>query len=265
MCGYLYKENYIKKILQVKIPTIIVWCVFSAMCAIIFNLLIHEPISVRDVLLCFTGNRILNWFFASLILHYLMFAISAKLAKQNANRVCILTFVFICVYIVVFRVLVKRTSWYASSLAFPTGVFIAYHYTVNKDGFSGICRRKGKTILLVLFLLSFSGVFLSEMTLKARLIRLFCSLISAEVFSLWGLWICCDKKSKGILSWCGKNSAQILFMQNISLYALRNRLVWIESDFLFSICVILIEFLLVFITEPVYKKLKNMCERNAII
>ena len=266
MCGYLYKDNYIKKILQVKVPTIIVWCVFSAMCAIIFNLLIQETVSVGDVLLCFTGNRILNWFFASLILHYLLFIISVKLAKDKVNTVCVITFVMTCVYMISFRVLVKRTSWYASSLAFPTGVYIAYCYSKDQTRICKIFQEHQKHIVLVvlLFTFFFSGVFLTGMTLEVRLIRLFCELISAEVFAVAGILLCCNKKSKGILSWCGRKSAQILFMQNISLYAFRNTLIWVRNDFLFVFCIVILEFLLVFITDPVYEKLKNIIERKTL-
>ena len=210
MCGYLYKDNYIKKILQVKVPTIIVWCVFSAMCAIIFNLLIQETVSVGDVLLCFIGNRILNWFFASLILHCLLFIISVKLAKDKVNTVSVITFVMTCVYMIAFRVLVKRTSWYASSLAFPTGVYIAYCYSKDQTRICKIFQEHQKHIVLVvlLFTFFFSGFFLTGMTLEVRLIRLFCELISAEVFAVAGILLCCNKKSKGdpIMVWKEKRT-----------------------------------------------------------
>ena len=94
-------------------------------------------------------------------MHYLLFIISVKLAKDKVNTVCVITFVMTCVYMIAFRVLVKRTSWYASSLAFPTGVYIAYCYSEDQTRICKIFQEHQKHIVLVLLLFTFffSGVF----------------------------------------------------------------------------------------------------------
>lgn len=86
--------------------------------------------------------------------------------------------------------------------------------------------------------------------------------MSSEFFAILCLLICIGLKSQsGFLSWCGKNSAAILFMQNISLYALRNNLIWIESEYFFTLGTIIIELLLVYLSEPIYDKIKYTLQR----
>ena len=139
MYGVMNKEGYIHKIISEKIPVIVVWSLFSALCAVIFNLLVGEPVSLRDVILCFTGNRILNWFFTALILHYLMFALAAVDSGKNQIKLLRLLFALTILYMIVCRVFIQRTSWYASSLAFPTGSAIAYYYLTKKC----VCKSGG--------------------------------------------------------------------------------------------------------------------------
>lgn len=139
MYGVMNKKGYAQKIVREKIPVIIVWSLFSAVCALVFNLLVGEPVLLRDVFLCFTGNRILNWFFTALIIHYLLFALATVLSRRDNKRLIRILWGLTLLYMIVCRVCIQRTSWYASSLAFPTGAAIAYSYSMKKR----ICQSGG--------------------------------------------------------------------------------------------------------------------------
>lgn len=262
MYGVMNKERYIHKIISEKIPVIVVWSLFSALCAVVFNLLVGEPVSLRDILLCFTGNRILNWFFTALIIHYLLFALAAIASGESYIKLLRLLSALTILYMILCRAFIQRTSWYASSLAFPTGAAIAYYYSTKKC----VCKSGGGNRRLLLlgiaFLITFSCVFLEGNGFTDRIFRLTCQLISAEVFAVLTLLLCVGRKSKGVLAWCGKNSAQFLFMQNISLYALRNNRIWIDDNALFAIGIIAIQLFLVLVSESMYEKLKNIIVRR---
>lgn len=257
MYGVMNKEGYAKKIVFEKIPVIIVWSLFSALCALVFNIFIGEPLSLRDILLCFTGNRILNWFFAALIIHYLIFATATSFCKGNYKKLLLSLFTLTLLYMVACRVLIQKTSWYASSLAFPTGAAIAYLYLTKKRVFNRGGDRGCLLLLGSIFLITFACVFFDGNTLIDRVFRLICQLTSAEIFAVLCLFLCVGRKSKGFLAWCGKNSAQFLFMQNISLYALRNKRIYIDNNMLFIFGVVILQFALVCASESTYDWLKT--------
>lgn len=154
MYGVIHKKNYVRKILKQKIPLLMAWCLFSALCALAFNIFIGESITVKEVLLCFTGNRILNWFFTSLIIHYLFFALAVYVSKNHFDRIFLFSLVFTIIYMIICRLVIQKTSWYASSLAFPTGIYLAYELNLQRKEY----LFKGYvTLLSILFIVSFMG------------------------------------------------------------------------------------------------------------
>lgn len=84
------------------------------------------------------------------------------------------------------------------------------------------------------------------------------SIISSVVFALLCTLIFSNKASRGILSNCGKYSAQFLYMQNISLYLFHNDLIWVENNYLYAVLTVAIEIILVCLTIPIYRLADNI-------
>lgn len=255
MLSYLNKKEYIKILLSRKIPIIILWSLFSIFTAYLFNCIIREQPSIKEVLFCFTGNRLLNWFFTAIIIHYFLFIIATRISnndKQLPGMVLVLTIL----YMVCARLIIQRTSWYASSLAFPTGIFLAY---LNKQKVICLIRKKIYVVVgSIIFILTLGiSILNDDCTALQRLMRLAAQIISAESFAIVVLILCCQRKSRKILSWCGKHSAQILFVQNISLYVFHNNYIRINNHYLYAILTIGVEALLLIIFDPCYLFLKK--------
>lgn len=79
MYSTMHRSNYIDRILKYKIPLLIKWSLFSALLTTIFYFFIKKPPTKIEIATAFLGNRILNWFFFALIIHYLIFTIGAKI------------------------------------------------------------------------------------------------------------------------------------------------------------------------------------------
>lgn len=121
MYGYVKKHDYGEKILYTKIPTVIAYSLVSIILTSLFLLLIRYPITLRDVALCFMGNRVLNWFFTALIVKYLLFYLITVIVRDKGKRFIIAEFSVIIIYMIVCRAIGLGASWYCSSLAFPIG------------------------------------------------------------------------------------------------------------------------------------------------
>lgn len=267
MYGYMKKNRYIWRILVEKIPLLFRYCVFSVFITCLFLVLIGEPASLNEIVLCFAGNRVLNWFFTSLMIKYFLFIGCALTFSTNYKKLTVSVMICICAYIVICRVIGTSGSWYCSSLAFPLGVFIALRIESKQDNIVSKFEmgRMKKTlcwssILSMLFLITFMGTFSVGTSLSVRVIRLAFQILSASIFAVLALVVCSGKKSIYFLKYCGRNSAQIILLQGIGLACFRNKLIYISSDVVYAMLSLLAMIILVLVTVPVYDVIKDGCE-----
>lgn len=269
MFSYLNRgTDYLNKIIYKKIPTIFLWCLFSVLMTSMYWLLIDCSLGWKEVLLCFTGNRILNWFFTALVIKYIIFVVLAYLFRDNHAHLVLCAFAVTGVYMFACRAIPMGASWYCSSLAFPTGILLSYILKSEQNRkLLSLLRNSYKrnilvVILVILFLSSFAGVYIEINSVINRIIHLGFQLLSAELFALFIFAFCVGKKGKGILLYCGKFSGPILLVQNITLTVGHNRLFFIENDLLYAFFTILVQMLFVAITIPIYQWIQRKVQRK---
>lgn len=256
MYGYLQKTHYVRQILTRKIPLLLVWCLFSIILTCIFYAIVGEPVSITELIHCVTGNRVLNWYFMSLVLKYLIFVLVVTLCRIQDVKIVVL-FLAIGVYMVVCRVVGAEGSWYCSSLAFPMGAACAVYFPVIQQWIIEK-YKSGVLLTLVLFGLSYAGVYLGNGSLFMRLLHLACQLVSSLAFATLLFLIFSNKKSKYVFNYCGRHSAQIIFAQSICLVMFRNSAIYVENDIVYALLSIFLVAVYVFVTSPAYKALEKM-------
>ena len=266
MYGYLYKPQYVKKILTQKIPTLVGWCIFTIIYTCVLFWVLGDPVSLKEVVFCFTGNRVLNWYFSSLLLKYLMFTLCVLVFGNNWKKMLVGLTGCSIIYMFVMRVISMGGSWYVSSLAFPLGAFIvtAFSESTNVDGEKRIAKflggRTPYTVMYFLFFVFvFAGVYMDAQSTIMKLIRLGCQIISAILFAMFMLSFCRGKFSKGVFKWCGKNSGQILLVQNVSLVVADYfKMASFDIGGGYTILTIVLTIALVIVTAPIYKKIEKI-------
>ena len=79
MYSTMHRVDYIDRILKYKIPLLIKWSLFSALLTTAFYIFIKNSPTKKEIATAFLGNRLLNWFFFALIIHYLIFILCVKM------------------------------------------------------------------------------------------------------------------------------------------------------------------------------------------
>lgn len=101
----------------------------------------------------------------------------------------------------------------------------------------------------------------SSIAEKSGIVFYLIQLIGRTFFSVafsFAIFIfCCDKISKGFLSWIGKRSAETILTQNMALHLGKNSVFELTNPFLYITLVIGLQIVLIVISAPVYDVIKR--------
>lgn len=201
-----YIDNFLKnRFLKVYLSFFIAICIF-----IIFNLIIGENYSIRQILLSFTGWESIgnsNWFMFAVFCMYIATYISFKIFKKDYLGAIFLNLIFSFMYIFLVMKFKGYDWWYNTILCYNLGMFFSYF----KENIVNYLKHSYNYILIFVLLLMFGliihygggGFFVYEF--KALTFVLLVVLITYK-FEL----------NNNVLLWLGKNTFNIYILQRIS-------------------------------------------------
>lgn len=253
--SYLNKNNYLRKILFIKIPSILVSCFFVICLSIlIYFFIMHETVTVTELLGIFKGNKFNNWYFNSIIVLYLIFVLSVKIGKTNTT-VIIWLFIFITTYEIILILLDFGSHWYLSTYCYFVGTVISNFkekvlILINKE------LKVLTIIFIIVFFITFSiGNYLILPGVAYSIVIILLKISSSILFSFVCIFIFYKKRSKKYFDLIGRNSAYMIYFQSLSL-DLAEKYIGLSDKLIFAIGVCVLLYLFVFIFGGFITKIK---------
>ncbi|MEG0826059.1 MAG: hypothetical protein RR404_01175 [Bacilli bacterium] len=250
--SYINQNDYWKKIIFKKIPKLLQYMSVTVVISIVVFTLLGYPVSLKEVLISVSGNRLLNWYFLALIIKYIIFVISIIASKGNDKLVLFYTIIFIFLYIVVLKAMGADTFWYQSSISFVYGIYISMFIDNSRVMEHRSTILKFNAIFFVLFfiIINYTTVFISISFLQIVITYLLNIIICNIAFVYFSSYT-----SVSILNNIGEKSAEIILMQEIALFTFRNKHIYLYNDFIWVICSVLLLVFLAFILNKIIEKI----------
>lgn len=254
--SYMTYENYEKQIIIRKIPKILRYCLFTFCLMTLYFMIVGPPVKLSEIVSIYRGNRLLNWYFISILIKYAFFVVSSFLAKRNVIKMLCVNFLLISIYMAVVFFAGFGTHWYISSYGFILGgIFAVYREGLQKFENSKLCVCFICILFWGLFYLLKFSKWNAEKLGFIALLWLFLYILSGVSFCMMLFMMLGKRKSRFLFGFMGKNSAQMILLQEIALTIGRTRFFYIENDVLWTLSVVLVLLVLVTTIGKVYKRL----------
>ena len=254
--SYMTHENYEKQIIVRKIPRILRYCLFTLCLMTFYFLIVEPPVKFSEIVSVYRGNRLLNWYFISMLIKYVFFVVSCTLTKGNVKKMLCINFLLISIYMAVVFLADFGAHWYISSYGFILGgIFAVYRETLQKFENSKCCLCLVCILFWGLFYLLKFSKWNAEKVGFIALLWLFLYILSGVSFCMMLFMMLGKRKSRFLFGFMGKNSAQMILLQEIALTIGRNRFFYIENDVLWTLSVVFVLLVLVTTRGKLYKRL----------
>lgn len=232
-----------------KIKKILLYSLITLIISIVSFYILSEPIQIDEILNCYRGNRVMNWYFTSQIIMYILFMISVKFAG-GAYKALFFNTLFIILYMGTVYFFNYGSHWYISTPCFLLGGI----FYILKKYINPYFNKYIMTIMIALFCITFligninlGDSVLSKLTSNG--LRILSCLFFASI--MWKL-SCHVKSRKELLSLTGKHSAQIIMLQTIAM-TIGNKIAISDDFYIILVCISLIALVIIF--EPLYRNI----------
>lgn len=227
MFGFLNKQDYLRNFLRKRVLTILIPYWFVDIGLIIIQIMRGHTYSVSDYILSFMGIETIThtWFVTAIIILYLIFYVTFKLADsfENSEKAVffLLGFFFIVYYLVC--ILFHVDSFYTASIsAFLFGML--WHWVGNRV-IAAVRRKYARSLICVTvcFAVLFSGrLALSVCGYNNEILHIILRNVISITFVLWVLILTQKILIKGkVLKVLGSASYEIYIVHYVVLYELR--------------------------------------------
>lgn len=206
------------------------------------------------------GNRLLNWYFTEIIVLYILFAVSIKAARDSHKVLAIYNFILttgmagiLCIMYLFGGV---GLHWFISLYAFPFGVL----FGVTGDKILKLVSSKkriflvGILFLIVFLCINYAKIWRYHILLKLTRILILC--LSSVIFCVVICGIFRMYQSRGILSWIGKRSAEMILTQQIALHVFRNNIIYVKNDIMWVLGSLVMQVGLMMVVRPLYNQVR---------
>ena len=205
--GYSLK-GYWKKRMQ---ATIIPYLLFYA-AAILIRLLIKEAVSVKEILLSFVNGHPLipySWFVLTIVGFYLVFYLSALLAKQDLNLLLALVSFACFIFVFVMKKLGFEDFWFNAAWGIPLGLIWQRFYHSITSAF----KRHPWVYLVLTGITALWWIIIAEHFFWFGYLARLCSTLSVAVFVL--LLMCKLQIGNPVLRLLGEISLEIYLIHGL--------------------------------------------------
>lgn len=210
--------------------TILPYLLLSAAAIIIILLLQKQTLSVKTVLQSFVNGHPLipySWFISSIVLFYVAFYLSARLAKQDLGLLTVLVSFGVFAYVFVMKRLGFEDFWFNAVWAIPLGMIWRYKHKSITSAF-----LKHPWIYLAIFgVTALWWVMIAEHFFWFSYLARLCSTLSVCVFVFLLMYLLQIKNP--ILCFCGKISLEIYLFHGLLALVLTSLLSPAEQPYLF--------------------------------
>lgn len=249
--GNIYLSNFISHRIfrNLLLPFFLAWSLYR----IVYLDVLPDIITEINNLL-FTGIPLLphSWYVYAILLFYIFFYIACRLCKRNFSFIILAQTI---VYILVCEYAGFDRCWYISSLAFPTGVFVAKYINSLKVFISSGIRY----FIFVPLCISLIGLFVYS---RNEILYMFVYILIPIMITMICMKIKLEKFCRfKLVSFLSSISYEIYLCQGISMSICRGNRYYIENDYIYIISVLIMTAVLAFlvskvkiILEPVFFK-----------
>lgn len=251
------KSNYIKTFPNKKLLPFFLICAFTIFIYLIRDLLVGNGFSILLFIQSFLfGDTLVDngWYLQTQLLFYLLFFIAFRLAKTKRTLILFVGAGLYCLFCVLFGL---SSTWYEAGLCFPLGVF----YSENKNKIQTfIFSNKLKFIFSFLSLVLLFAIFyvFGNKPYLPDSLRIVCKILSSLLFACVStLFVLVVNINNPITRFLGKISLEIYLLQGIFLNLFKGP-IYIESDFIYILLIILCTLLFAVLTHPVYKFISKL-------
>lgn len=257
------EDKYSKEIICKKIPELLAMCIFTMVYMALYYMALGRHITLNDIVGIQAENSLVNWYFRSIILIYILFAISIKLAKNNAKLLLIYMSIFVTLYTLILCVLwqykILGSHWVLSNFAYIGGMYMAFT-TCKKIILKYLLKYRivlaGFTfILFIVFNYCWRGI---ELSIISKMIRMSGRMMVAVLFAFVLFGYFTIYKSKRFFMRIGTYSAEMILVQDVALSLWKSEVINIQNDYCYILLFFLSELLLVYILSPIYGKIKKI-------
>lgn len=237
-----------KRTVKLLIPYLIVVLLYW-----LLSLVLGEPYTPKEVLLSFaTGHPIAkySWYIIVSILLYAAFWLAAKLFKGNCK--CVIASEFAIALAITFATSAADYlhCWYISNFALPFGMLYAVNEKKILSWFNGAKRYLiGFAALSLLLSLSFASLPITHSDVLYNVASILFSLFVAVLLMKVRI-------GNAVLGFLGKISLELYLIHGAMILLLRSELVYIGSDVLFALAVLLSSVLAALLLNRLFKLIR---------
>lgn len=256
-----YLNHFIsKRIVKLVLPYSIITIIFY-----LYRTYIRlESLSFDKVIRMYQkGEPIVNysWFILAIFFFYIFFFLCFRFIKHKFLSI-IFIYASIYLYIILCQKLKFGNWWYRSCLSFGIGVT----YGCYKEKIS-IFFQTYDWFLLPILCIGYWGIIhfsklCSFLDINNPLQGYQRSLIASAIYSI--LFIQCGRYihfQSRLLYFLGKISMEIFLLQKLPMFFFRSKFLYIESNFIFAIVVIISTIGISYLFSICYKKMFQVCNR----
>lgn len=198
--------------------------------SILIRLLLKEAVSVKEILLSFVNGHPLipySWFILTIIGFYLVFYLSALLAKQDLDLLLVLVSFVSFVFVFAMRKLGFEDFWFNAAWGFPLGLVWQRFYRSITSAF----RRHPWVYLAVTGFTALWWIIIAEHFFWFGYLARLCSTLSVSVFAL--LLMCKLRIGNPVSRFFGRISLEIYLIHGLLVFSLKNLIVPEQQPYLF--------------------------------
>ncbi len=223
--GYTLKGYWKKRVQGTIIPYLLLYAA-----AVLIRLLIKEAVSVKEILLSFVNGHPLipySWFILTIVGFYLIFYLSALLAKRDLDLLLALVSFAVFVSVFVLKKLGFEDFWFNAAWGIPLGLVWQRFYRSITSAF----QRHPWVYLTVTGLTALWWILIAEYFFWFGYLARLCSTLSVSVFAL--LLMCKFRIGNPILRFFGKISLEIYLIHGLLVFILKNLIAPERQPYLF--------------------------------